>query len=160
MAPGGMKASPPLGFMKAEARSLTKEDFRSDTDLEKSLLARARELVPVLAERAADAEQQRCIPAETIADFKKAGFFRILQPKQYGGYELDPRVFLQVQMTLAEGCMSSGWVYGVVAVHNWQIALFDPRAAEDIWKNDTSVLIASTRSEERRVGKECRSRWS
>jgi 3-hydroxy-9,10-secoandrosta-1,3,5(10)-triene-9,17-dione monooxygenase len=122
-------------------------------------------MVPVLAERAAKAEQERRIPAETIADFKKAGFFRVLQPKQYGGYELDPRVFFEVQMTLAEGCMSSGWVYGVVAVHNWQIALFDPRAAEDVWKNDTAVLIASTympKGQVKRVdgGFEFSGRWS
>src|SRR5271155_5157709 len=47
-------------------------------------------------------------------------------------------------MTLAEGCMSSGWVYGVVAVHNWQLGLFDARAQEDVWAKDSSVLIASS----------------
>jgi hypothetical protein len=42
-----------------------------------TLLARAREMVPLLAERAAQAEKQRSIPAETIADFKQAGLFRV-----------------------------------------------------------------------------------
>jgi 3-hydroxy-9,10-secoandrosta-1,3,5(10)-triene-9,17-dione monooxygenase len=116
----------------------------NETDLATSLLASARELVPTLARRAAQAEQNRSIPAETIADFKRAGLFRIIQPKRYGGYELDPGVFFDIQMTLAEGCMSSGWVYGVVAVHNWQLALFDPRAQEDVWAKDSSVLIASS----------------
>ena len=82
----------------------------ADSQLEKSLIQRAREMVPILAERAARAERERCVPAETIADFQQAGFFRILQPKRFGGYELDPQVFYDVQMTLAEGCMSSGWV--------------------------------------------------
>jgi 3-hydroxy-9,10-secoandrosta-1,3,5(10)-triene-9,17-dione monooxygenase len=116
----------------------------NETDLATSLLASARELVPTLARRAAQAEQNRSIPAETIADFKRAGLFRIIQPKRYGGYELDPGVLFDIQMTLAEGCMSSGWVYGVVAVHNWQLALFDPRAQEDVWAKDSSVLIASS----------------
>ena len=40
--------------------------------------------------------------------------------------------------------MSSAWCYGVIGVHNWQIALFDPKAAADVWSKDTSVLIAST----------------
>jgi len=115
-----------------------------ETDLARSLLARAREMVPRLARRASDAEHSRSIPAETIADFKQAGLFRVIQPKRYGGYELDPGVFFDIQMTLAEGCMSSGWVYGVVAVHNWQLALFDARAQEDVWANDSSVLIASS----------------
>jgi 3-hydroxy-9,10-secoandrosta-1,3,5(10)-triene-9,17-dione monooxygenase len=116
----------------------------NEAELTRTLLARAREMVPLLAERAAQAEQQRSIPTETIADFKQAGLFRVIQPKRYGGYELDPGVFFDIQMTLAEGCMSSGWVYGVVGVHNWQLALFDPRAQEDVWANDTSVLIASS----------------
>jgi len=109
----------------------------NETEIAKSILARAREMVPLLAQRAAQAEQNRSIPAETIADFKQAGLFRAIQPKRYGGYELDPGVLFDIQMTLAEGCMSSGWVYGVVAVHNWQLALFDPRAQEDVWAKDS-----------------------
>jgi len=73
-----------------------------------------------------------------------AGFFTILQPKRWGGYEMDPQVFFDVQSALAEGCMSTAWIYGVIAVHNWQIALFDLKAQEDVWKDDTSVLIASS----------------
>jgi 3-hydroxy-9,10-secoandrosta-1,3,5(10)-triene-9,17-dione monooxygenase len=109
-----------------------------------TLIQRARDLVPVLAKRAKKAEEERCVPAETIADMHDAGFFRVLQSKHFGGYEMDPQVFYDVQMTLAEGCMSTGWIYGVIGVHNWQMALFDPRASEDVWRKDTSVLIAST----------------
>jgi 3-hydroxy-9,10-secoandrosta-1,3,5(10)-triene-9,17-dione monooxygenase len=116
----------------------------NQTDLARSLLASARAMVPTLAKRAPIAESNRSIPAETIADFKQAGLFRVIQPKRYGGYELDPGVFFDIQMTLAEGCMSTGWVYGVVAVHNWQLALFDPRAQDEVWSKDSSVLIASS----------------
>lgn len=108
------------------------------------IVQRARDMVPVLKQRSAQAIEQRMLPAETIADMKAAGFFDVLKPKAYGGYEMDPQVFYDVAMTLAEGCMSTAWVYGVVGVHNWQMALFDPRAAEDVWGQDTSVLIAST----------------
>jgi len=109
-----------------------------------ALVQRARELVPVLASRARKCEDARMVPAETVADMKKAGFFEVLKPKKYGGYEMDPQVFYDIGMTLAEGCMSTAWIYGVIGVHNWQIALFDPRAAEDVWKTDKSTLIAST----------------
>ncbi|MGH8456162.1 MAG: acyl-CoA dehydrogenase family protein, partial [Stenotrophobium sp.] len=108
------------------------------------LVQRAREMVPVLAARAKQAEADRRVPAETVAEMQKAGFFNVLKPRQYGGYEMDPQVFYDVCMTLAEGCMSTAWIYGVIGVHNWQIALFDKRAAADVWKDDQSVLIAST----------------
>ncbi|WP_433886764.1 flavin-dependent monooxygenase [Pseudomonas vranovensis] len=108
------------------------------------LAQRARELVPILRERAAHAAQRGQLPEETLRDFHDAGFFRILQSARWQGYELQPRDFFEVQMTLAEGCMSSAWVLGVVAIHNWQLALFDDRAAEDVWGEDSSVLISSS----------------
>lgn len=108
------------------------------------LVDRARAMLPALRERAAQAEQDCRVPAETIREFQEAGFFRILQPKSYGGYEMDPEAFYAVQMTLAEGCMSSAWVYGVVAVHNWQLALFDPQAQADVWGENQQTLIASS----------------
>ncbi|MFD1561654.1 acyl-CoA dehydrogenase family protein [Paraburkholderia silviterrae] len=108
------------------------------------LIARAQALAPVLAERGDAAEAAGRIPAQTIADMQAAGFFKVLQPKRYGGYELDPQTFFEIQMALARGCMSTAWVYGVVGVHNWQLALFDERAQQDVWGKDPATLIAST----------------
>lgn len=109
-----------------------------------ALVQRAREMVPVLAARAKQTEELRRVPDETVAEMQEAGFFRVLQARQYGGYEMDPQVFYDICMTLAEGCMSTAWIYGVIGVHNWQMACFDPRASEDVWGQDTSVRIAST----------------
>ncbi|GAB3629306.1 flavin-dependent monooxygenase [Pandoraea terrae] len=109
-----------------------------------ALIAAARELAPVLAGRAAAAEAAGRIPGETVADMQAAGFFKVLQPKRYGGEELDPQTFFEVQMALAQGCMSTAWVYGVVGVHNWQLALFDDRAQQDVWGKNPETLIAST----------------
>jgi 3-hydroxy-9,10-secoandrosta-1,3,5(10)-triene-9,17-dione monooxygenase len=108
------------------------------------LVERAAALVPVLRERAAQCEAGNKVPDETIRDFQDAGFFRILQPRRHGGYEMNVETFYAVQMKLAEGCMSSAWVLGVVAVHNWQLALFDPQAQEDVWGRDPTTLISSS----------------
>lgn len=108
------------------------------------LVAAARSLVPALAERAERAERGCKVPEETVQAFQEAGLFKVLQPRRYGGYEMNPRVFYEIQMTLAEGCMSSAWIYGVIAVHNWQLALFDARAQEDVWGRDPGTLVASS----------------
>jgi len=108
------------------------------------LVERARSLVPVLREREAEAAAARQVPEATIRDFTDAGFFRVLQPKRFGGYEMTPDVYCRIARTLAEGCMSSAWVYGVIAVHNWQLALFDPRAAQDVWGDGGDVRISSS----------------
>lgn len=117
--------------------------IESDT-LAQDLIAQARALIPTLKQRAAQATAERRVPAQTIKDMQAAGLFRVLQPKRFGGYELDPQLFFDIQMTLAEGCMSSAWVYGVVAVHAFQLALFDERAQREVWGNDPTTLMSSS----------------
>ena len=108
------------------------------------LIERARELAPQLALRAEQtAEERRVLPA-TIDDFKNAGFFRMLQPVRWGGLEVDPSVFFEVQMTVAAACPSSAWVLGIVAVHSWQLALFPLKAQAEVWETDSATLISSS----------------
>jgi 3-hydroxy-9,10-secoandrosta-1,3,5(10)-triene-9,17-dione monooxygenase len=97
-----------------------------------------------LRTRTAECSQLKQLPEATVRDFKQAGFFRIMQPARFGGYELDPRVFFAVQSILAEGCMSSAWVLGVVAIHNWQLGMFELRAQQDVWQRDADTLISSS----------------
>lgn len=40
--------------------------------------------------------------------------------------------------------MSTAWIYGVLGVHPWQMALFDERAQDEVWGSDTSTLVGST----------------
>lgn len=108
------------------------------------LVQRARDLAPALRERHRKADELRRIPDETIADFQAAGFFRMLQPARWGGFEVEPRTFFDVQMTVGAACPSSAWVLGVVAVHNWQLALFDPRAQVEVWGKNSATLISSS----------------
>ena len=109
--------------------------------IEDELVASARLLGPRLIERDAEADNDRRIPDETIAEMKHAGLFRALQPKRWGGYEVDLRTFYDVLMTLAEADMSTAWVYGVLGVAPWVVALLDDRAASDVWEADASALV-------------------
>lgn len=113
-------------------------------DLTQQLYQSARDMLPALRQRSAETATLGHLPEATIDAMQAAGFFRIMQPARYGGFELDPEVFFRVQMILAEGCMSTAWVLGVVAIHNWQLALFDDRAQQDVWGDDDSTLISSS----------------
>lgn len=108
------------------------------------LVARATAMIPVLRSREANTLQAGQVPQETIDALQEAGFFRVLQPKRYGGYEMSPLTYGRIARILAEGCMSTAWVYAVVAVHNWELALFDDRAAQDVWGRDGDVRICSS----------------
>ena len=108
------------------------------------LIAAARAMGPALVQRRAQCKAQRRVPDETVADFQQAGFFKILQPEQWGGYAMDPQVFYMVGFEVARFCPSSAWILGVIAVHNWQLAVFDDQAAQDVWADDPTVLISSS----------------
>ncbi len=132
--------------MDAAHKELLMDAFADDymTPEAIELVARARALAPKLLERAREAERQGMVPVDTVREMQEAGLFRVLQPRRWGGYELDPRVFYRVQMALAEGCMSTAWIYGVIGVHNWQLPLFPDQAQQDVWGTHNGTLIAST----------------
>ena len=108
------------------------------------LIGRARAMIPALKARARRCTLEGNVPAETIAEMQEAGFFRVLQPRRWGGYEMSPNVFFEVQKALAEGCMSTGWIYGVLGCHPFELALFADRAQQEVWGDDPSMLVSST----------------
>jgi len=114
-----------------------------ETPTTAELVARARALTPLLRERAPVDEANRRVDPDTVRRMNEAGLFRVLQPKRWGGYELGQRAFAEVQIALAEGDMSVAWIYGVIGLHSMHMALLDDRAAQDVWGEDTAVLIAS-----------------
>ena len=108
------------------------------------LIARARQMIPALKARARQTIANREVSTETIAEMKAAGFFRILQPRRWGGYEMHPNTFFEVQKALAEGCMSTGWMYGVLGCHPYEMALFHDEAQREVWGADADMLVSST----------------
>src|SRR5210317_1122959 len=119
-------------------------EYGMDSARAQELIAAARAMGPALTERRDGARADVRVPDETVAEFEQAGFFKILQPEQWGGYAMDPQVFYAVGVEVAKHCPSSAWILGVIAVHNWQLAVFDDQAAQDVWAEDPSVLISSS----------------
>lgn len=107
-------------------------------------IQRAKELLPVLRERAPGTERLGKVDDLTIQDFHKAGFFKMFQSAYWGGYESHPADIFAVQEILAQGCPSSAWIMGVVGVHNWQLAHFPLAAQREVWGDDPTVLISSS----------------
>jgi len=105
---------------------------------------RVEALLPTLRERAQEAEDLRRIPNESIKDLQATGFFKLLQPRQWGGYAADPVVFYDTVRKIASACGSSGWVASILGVHNWHLALFDQQAQNEVWGEDSEVRISSS----------------
>jgi alkylation response protein AidB-like acyl-CoA dehydrogenase len=107
------------------------------------LLARARDLARLARERAVDTERARRVSDDMIARIRQADLFRIMQPRAYGGFEYGFEVFAQIEAALASGCGSTGWVYGLLASHQWLLTCFSREAQEEVWA-DRNALSAGT----------------
>ena len=128
-------------------------------------LQRVRALIPAIRERARPAERLRRLPEETFTEFQEAGLFRCLQPKRYGGFELDPGTLYQAVMEIGAVCGSTAWILGVVGIHNWHLALFAPQAQDDVWGKDTGIQVSTSLAPTGTVtrvdgGFRLRGRWS
>jgi alkylation response protein AidB-like acyl-CoA dehydrogenase len=108
------------------------------------LLARVRELTPVIAASAELAEQQRQPVDAVIEALSQAGVFRAYVQKRYGGYEIDTDTFIDIGVAISEACTSTGvmhadWVLlnGVVEGNPFEPRLFitprDQIQVEDTW---------------------------
>jgi len=99
------------------------------------LLARARTIAATVRPRVQETEANRRVAEDVIERLREAELFRILQPRAYGGFEYGFDVFTDMVAAVGRGCGSTGWVYGLGAVHQWFVASF-PRAAQDeFWAN-------------------------
>lgn len=108
------------------------------------LVARARDMVPALLDRAMQAERDRRLPVETNAAFREAGFYRAVQPARYGGFELDYGVQTAIARELGRACASSGWVGGILACHGWMAGMLPDEAQAEIWGDNPDVAIATS----------------
>ena len=94
------------------------------------LLTAANDMLPVLRARQAACEALGRLPEETIQAFVDAGFYRILQPRRFGGCELDLLTFFKVMISIARGCPSSGWVLALTAGHAHTLASLFPEQGQ------------------------------
>jgi resorcinol 4-hydroxylase (FADH2) len=107
------------------------------------LLDRARDIAGVARSQAQQTEAARRVGDDMIARMRKADLFRVMQPQAYGGFEYGFDVFAKVEAMLASGCGSTGWVYGLLASHQWLIACFAQAAQDEVWR-DPDALAAGT----------------
>ena len=107
-------------------------------------MRRAREIVPVLFERAQKCEDARVLLPENEKLLHETGLFRYHQPKRFGGMELPFIAVVDIVAELARGCPSTAWNVGNLGCHHWILAYYEPQTQHEIWDENPDVLIASS----------------
>lgn len=91
------------------------------------------EFIDRLAERAAEAEELRRLPAATVEDYRRSGLAGLLLPARYGGQQAEFPEILDPIRRMAHGCASSAWTLGFYTLHNWMLALFGEQVQDEVF---------------------------
>jgi 3-hydroxy-9,10-secoandrosta-1,3,5(10)-triene-9,17-dione monooxygenase len=110
----------------------------------REIVARAEAMRPKLLEAQAETEERTFYSEEMHRAFTEAGFYRILQPRRFGGYEFDLPTYFRVISEITRGCPSTGWCLCLAGAHVLQVAsMYSERAQRDVFGPDGHFACAS-----------------
>lgn len=129
----------PVAQLKDEPHALSSQ--RPDLA---ELRARVARISPQIKARAHTTEKAGRVPEENIAALRQIGYFDIVKPVLFGGYEHDFDVLVELNIELAKCCASTAWVGGLLAAHQWLIAGFPGQAQRDVWGGNPDALACGS----------------
>ena len=127
------------GMLRTEVASSSRSEFSPD-----ELKTAIRSLLPRVRARAAECERARTVPAETVAELRELGFYKLVLPSAYGGYEQDFAILAELMMELAGACASTAWVCGLLAAHQWMVGTFPAQAQRDVWRTNPDATFCGS----------------
>lgn len=135
--------------MKTHAETMTSRngtkpavDLGRIVDTREMLVGRARELHPLLARNADEAERRGELPEETLRALVDAGVLRIFVPRRFGGYEAGHRTYFEVVRELGRsGCGSSAWYGFILNMDDWLTGVLHEDARQAVWKDGPDAVI-------------------
>jgi alkylation response protein AidB-like acyl-CoA dehydrogenase len=120
------------------------ERAEGDAALAERLKQSVRHIGGRIKERAAEVEQSCRVPDEHVAALRELGFFRLVQPRAFGGYEQTFDKLVDINIELAQYCASTAWVCGLLAAHQWLLASFPEQAQHDVWDGNPDALVCGS----------------
>jgi 3-hydroxy-9,10-secoandrosta-1,3,5(10)-triene-9,17-dione monooxygenase len=123
---------------------MTSSDTRNGNVIpgREELVARAHALQPLLREYAAKTDAGRCLPDEVNAALTEAGFFRLLTPQRFGGYETSLRSVIEVAETLGAGDASAAWLVALTAGAGSLVGRASVRAQQELFGSGPDLRLA------------------
>jgi len=104
-----------------------------------AILERAVALQPLFAERAAEGERLRRLPADVVAALTEADLMRMCLPAEYGGPEVDPVTLIDAIAAVAEGDGAAGWCAMIASTTSSLAAFLPAESARHIY-GDPAVV--------------------
>ena len=97
------------------------------------LVERAKALAPLLAEEADEIERTRRLTPKVVSALIKNGLYKSLLPKNIGGFESPPMVFMEMLEEIAKADASTAWCVGQCSVVGMTAAYLDADVAHQVF---------------------------
>ena len=123
---------------------MTSAIAKAKHDDPEEFVARSIALRPTISERAEETETARRIPMDLVDEIRDGGFFRLLQPRRFGGLECDIATAMRCVIEWAAADCSTGWVCSLGVVHQWLIAQFPLPCQEEVWGGDPGTIACGS----------------
>ncbi|MFT4562091.1 MAG: 3-hydroxy-9,10-secoandrosta-1,3,5(10)-triene-9,17-dione monooxygenase [Gammaproteobacteria bacterium] len=111
------------------------------TVTKEELLERVNGLLPAIAARAEQSEQDRKPHPDTIQELIDIEVMQTLVPKCFGGHELGIDTLTAVARAVSSACMSTGWVTAFYLGHNWMLTKFSEEVQREVFADRPFGLI-------------------
>lgn len=112
---------------------------------EDALIAAAREMIPLLKKVGRKHDEDKRISSDVAARLRSAGFFRICQSQENGGYGMRPSTLWRVCREIGRGDSATCWILSLAGLHPWMAGMFPPLAQEEVFAGGRdAVVIALT----------------
>ena len=110
------------------------------SDNGKTHLRHVQALGPLIDAAVDEIDARRDLPPALFAALRERGMFRLAQPVEYGGAELDPPSLVQVIEAIARHDASTAWCVGQTNICAVTAAYLEPSVVRDIFGPDTGIL--------------------
>ncbi|MGH7030449.1 MAG: hypothetical protein ACREEZ_08495 [Stellaceae bacterium] len=97
------------------------------------LIRRASGLVPQIRALAEETERNRAISPRVIAAIRDAELLRTTRPKEFGGFEYDALVALEISLTISAACASTGWAVNGALSNGISFGHYPIAAQRELW---------------------------
>jgi alkylation response protein AidB-like acyl-CoA dehydrogenase len=105
-------------------------------------LDRARQLLPLIAASADQAERERRLPGPLQDALLEAGLYRLLLPRALGGGEIDPVTFVRIMEEIGAVDASTAWCLCQASGCSMVAAYLSPEAAWEVFGSDPRAVLA------------------
>lgn len=119
--------------------------FASRAATADSLISAARDLIPQLKQAGPGHDANKRISDDIARRLREAGFFRICQSVENGGYGMRPSVLWRVAREIARGDSATAWILSLAGLHPWMAGMFPVAAQDEVFAGGKdAVVIALT----------------